>query len=458
VYLANLAPMVWRKLRGVVALSVAVCSPSTSRRLARIAAAALGLAGCASDPPKPPEVCSAPQGSSAAVQSLVTGDTAFAVDFFAPAVTASEGNAATAVAVSGTGSNVVLSPYSVSAAMAMVDVGAAGATRTQIEAVMQLPASATTEAPAYAALACGAETDATSNGNQLEIADGLWVQSGLSLEPTFTSVLEQGYDAPPQQVDFQGNPSAAASAINAWVSSATQGNVPSLLGPTDIDGTTRVVIVNAIYFKGSWAAAFDANQTRPQPFTLSDGTQISVPTMTGNVNAGVNETSALTVVELPYKGGGLAMDIFMPSTASGGLAQFESGLTASTLDAALAALGGQQSVDLDLPKFSFTTSVELAPVLEGMGIMDAFEPGVANLSGVDGAMDLSVQAVVQQALIEVDEEGTVAVAATAVTESDDGIAEESLSVEIDQPFLFLIRDTRSGAILFMGHVVNPSSG
>ena len=445
----------WLFDEAIAGAALALLRRMSQRVLASgILVGALMTSACTQDPPKP-EVCSAPQGNSAAVESLVSGDTAFAVEFFAPAVTASEG--AAAMALSTTGSNVVLSPYSVSATMAMVDVGAAGATQTQIEDVLQLPGPAATEAPAYAAVACGEETDATSDGNQLYIANGLWVQKGLSIVPTFESVLANGYDAPAQQVDFAGNPTAAASTINAWVSTATQGNVPSLLGSQDVDAETRLVIVNAIYFKGSWATAFDASQTGPQPFTLGDGTQISATTMTGNVNAAFTEDATLTVVELPYKGGGLAMDFFMPSPASGGLPDFEGALTASTFEASLKGLGSQQSIVLYLPKFSFKTSVELAPVLEGMGIMDAFEMGVADLSGIDGATDLTVHAVVQQALIEVDEQGTVAAAATAATVCNcDGVIEPT-TIQINHPFFFLIRDTRTGGILFMGHVVNPSS-
>lgn len=136
--------------------------------------------------------------------------------------------------------------------------------------------------------------------------------------------------------------------------------------------------------------------------------------MNATVNAAYSWSKDLTVVELPYKGGGVAMDFFMPAQPSG-LSQFESTLTPAVLSAALSGLGGQSQVVLYLPKFSFTTSVELAPVLQGMGITDAFEPMVADFSGIDGNTDLSVSAVVQQALVEVDEQGTVAAAATAVS-------------------------------------------
>jgi serpin B len=215
--------------------------------------------------------------------------------------------------------------------------------------------------------------------------------------------------------------------------------------------------VNAIYFKGNWADGFDPTMTAPRQFTLSNGTTTMVPTMTATVNLTSSWSSNLLVAELRYKGNALVMDVLMPQGSSS-LATFESTLAPDTLDAALASLGPTLTATVTyLPKFSFTTHVELASVLEGMGISDAFSPGVADFSGMDGAMDLSIGAVVQQAFVEVDETGTVAAAATAVSAcSNCGAVEEPPTVTIDQPFLFLIRDRRDGSILFMGHVVNPA--
>lgn len=395
---------------------------------------------------QPPPVCSAPQGSASAAQSLATDDTAFALAFYPPALTAA-----------GSGGNVVLSPYSVSATMTMVDVGAAGSTESQIENVLHLPGSGTAEAPAYAALACGEETDGSSKGNELLIANSLWAQQGLPFEKAFESTLETGYGAPLQQVDFEGDPAGAVTRINGWVSDETQGEVPSLLHPGDVTEKTHLAIVNAVYFKGAWATAFDASQTGPQPFTLSNGSQISATTMNGTVNLRAGNSQTLTVVELPYRGGSLAIDFFMP-TAPDGLAAFEATLTPGVLGDALAMLENNQ-VPLYLPKFSFTTRLALVPILSGMGMTDVFVPEQANLSGMDGAMDLSVSTVVQQALVEVDEQGTVAAAATAAVGCSNcgGSAVAVIEpIRIDQPFLFLIRDTDSGGILFMGHVMNPS--
>lgn len=187
--------------------------------------------------------------------------------------------------------------------MMMVDVGAAGETASQIETALHLPGSGTAEAAAYGGLACGTQADGSSNGNALDVANALWGQQGVSFETAFLNVLAQGYGAPLQTVDFASDPTAATTTINNWVSQATQGDITSLLGPNDVDADTRLVLVNAVYFKGTWATGFDPTMTASQPFTLADGSQTMVTTMTGTIQTSVAYSSKLTVVELPYKGG-----------------------------------------------------------------------------------------------------------------------------------------------------------
>jgi serpin B len=416
-----------------------------TRALVPTVMACVAASGCTNkSAAPPPPVCSAPQGGSSAAQALASGDSAFAVALFQPAVTSV-----------GATQNVIVSPYSVSATLTMVDVGAAGETDTQLQSVLQLPGNGATIAPAYAALACEDESDGTSNGGDLSIANSLWGQQGTSFQSSFLSTLSGGYEAPLQQVDFESDPGAATSTINGWVSGETQGEIPTLLQPGDLDSSTRLVIVNAVYFKGAWATGFDANGTAPRSFTLADGTQVSVPTMSGTVTLGMGSVQGSAIYELAYKGNGLAMDFIVPT---GSLSSFESGLTSASLAATVASLGSPQTgVQLYVPKFSFTTTLALVPILQGLGITDLFDPTRANLSGMDGAMDLYVATVVQQAIVEVDETGTVAAAATAAGVSASAF-EEPTTVTIDQPFLFLIRDTKNGSILFMGQVQDPRQG
>jgi serpin B len=396
--------------------------------------------GCTSSASPPPAVCGAPQGSTASVRSLAGDDTAFAVALYGPALMAA-----------GAGRNAIVSPYSVSATLTMVDVGAAGDTDAQIRSVLHLPGNGATVAPAYAALACENETDGSSAGNQLLVANSLWGQQGTAFQPAFLSTLSSGYDAPMQPVDFAGSAGAATAAINAWVSKQTQAEIPSLLQPADLDPATRMVVVNAVYFKGVWDTGFDPAHTSPQPFTLADGTQVSVPTMSGSVRFASGSLGGVSVYELPYKGGAMAMDFVVPD---GALSDFEASLTPDGLDAALATLGSFSSSEMSLPKFAFTTRHVLTPVLEGLGMTDLFDPLKANLSGISASEPLFVSAIVQQALVEVDEQGTIAAAATQGDVAE-GLAENF--VAIDHPFLFLIRDTNAGSILFMGRVEDPRS-
>jgi serpin B len=402
------------------------------------------VAGCTAQPApaSPPAVCGAPQGSLADAQQLAADDTAFALAFYPQAAKAA-----------GATGNLIVSPYSVSTTLTMVDTGVAGETDTQLRAALHLPGSGAAVAPAYAALACADETDGTASGDQLSVANAVWAQQGKTFEAAFLSTLSKGYQAPLQLADFVHDAAAATSTIDAWVSQQTQGQIPALLQAGDVDASTRMVLVDAVYFKGTWQTGFDPGQTSSQPFTLANGTTVSVPTMSATVAVGIGAGQGPSIYELPYKGGALAMDFVLPVQGSS-LPDLVSSLTPGSLAAGLASLSVEQT-DVLLPKFAFKTRLELSPLLAGMGMPDLFDPAKADLSAMDGAKDLSIGAVVHQATVEVDESGTVATAATSAS------ATTSVAISpvtIDRPFLFLIRDTRSGSILFMGQVQDPRQG
>jgi serpin B len=232
--------------------------------------------------------------------------------------------------------------------------------------------------------------------------------------------------------------------------------IPQLLGPNDVTTETRLVLADAIYFKGTWAEKFEASNTSPQPFTLADGSMTMVDTMNGLMDVKASETADLTLLEIPYQGGDVVMDFFMP-TGAGSLTTFETGLTSASLAAALRNLGASGADIVYVPKFTQSTQVELKTVLESMGMTDAFDPTKADFSKMDGAMDLSIGAVVQQARIEVDENGTTAAAATAVDTCSCAVVAEPNTVHIDHPFMFLLRSTPTGSILFMGQVAQPAT-
>src|SRR5580704_3382378 len=189
--------------------------------------------------------------STPATRALASGDARFAVAVYGPAA----GGA-------GPGQNLLVSPYSVSATLTMLAAGAAGETESQMQSVLALPDTPANVAPAFAELACEDES-AASYGQVLALANSVWVQAGKTYEPAFLSLLSSGFGAPLQQVDFATNPSAAIASINAWVSSATDGGIPSLVGPTDLDEHARLALVDAVYFRGAWATPFDPALTSP---------------------------------------------------------------------------------------------------------------------------------------------------------------------------------------------------
>jgi serpin B len=409
--------------------------------------AALTLPACSAnpgtaDPPAPkPAACSAPQSDLSSAKALATANTTFSLAMYPKTV-----------AQAGTTANLIVSPYSASVALTLLQGGAAGQTAAQIQAALDLPGNAKSIAPAYATLACTDETDGSSSGNTLTISNAVWAQKGMTLMKPFVSLLASGYAAPLQQTNF-ANATAAVADIDGWVSHATDGQIPQLLRPSDVSINTRLVLVNAVYFHGAWATAFDPSDTAPAPFTLADGTKTNVPTMSGSgITASGSIGANLTALELPYKGGAIVMDFLMPS---GSLTEFEAGLTSESLDSALHGMSKSQ-FDISLPKFSFKNSLRLIPILEQLGMLDVFMPHVADLSGIDGTRDLYVNLVVQDAMVEVDEQGTVAAAATAVEVSQTTGVVEALSIVIDRPFLFLIRDVSTGSVLFMGRVENPA--
>jgi serpin B len=334
----------------------------------------------------------------------------------------------------------------------MVGAGASGETASQIQSALKLPFALTDVAPTFAGLACGDETDGSANGNQLSSANAVWAESGTTFEPAYLTTLSKGFGAPIENADFQLNPGLAVTAINEWVSQHTDGQIQNLLDTSDVTSATRIVLVDAMYFNGTWDTGFDPSQTTDFSWKLLDGTEVQVPTMSGEVNVGSGFTDTMQIIELPYQGDVLAMDFLVPNAPPADFSKFEAMLTAEVLEGAFSAVSAYTQQQLYLPKFSFGSTVPLIPVLQGLGISDAFKPGVADFSGMDGMQDLYVSFVIEQAHVVVDESGTVASPLSAAA-----LALESV-LSIDQPFVFVIRDTTSGSILFMGHVTDPRQG
>ncbi|HUB09894.1 MAG TPA: serpin family protein [Myxococcales bacterium] len=394
----------------------------------------------------PPPTCSAPAADAGAVSALETANAAFATDVFGQL----EGGA--------DGGNFFYSPFSISAALTMTYEGAATGTAQQMAQALHVDSIAAADVPpAFAQVDCQVQTDGQDQGNQLDVANRLFGQSGKTFEAPFLSVLGTDYGAPLQTVDFS-TPSAAAAAaqtIDSWVSGQTDGEIPQLLQASDVAGAA-LVLANAIYFKGAWASAFPASATQAGPFTTGSGAQVQVPLMNQTASFPYYAGAGFALLELPYQGGKIAMDVLLPTTANG-LATLAASFTGSAFQGWVSQLSATQ-VAVTLPRFTLTSRFQLPPVLEALGMTDAFEPLVADFSGMDAAHDLYLSAVIHQATVDVDESGTTAAAATAVVATGASAVIEPLAFDADHPFLFVLRDVPTNTLLFVGQVEDPSQG
>jgi serpin B len=287
----------------------------------------------------------------------------------------------------------------------------------------------------------------------LNIANAIWGQKDYAFLDAFLDRLALNYGAGLRVLDFGGAPEESRIIINDWVSDQTEGRIQNLIPQGAIDPLTRLVLTNAIYFNAAWANPFQEEATRDGPFTLLDGSRITVPMMHQTESFGYARGEGYQAVELPYDGHELSMVLLLPERD--GFGAFEDSLDADQAQAITQNLKRGQ-VALTMPKFEFDSRFSLKQALEAMGMPAAFSGG-ADFSGMTGSTDLFISNVLHKAFVSVDEEGTEAAAATAVVMKLSVAAEEPVAVTIDRPFVFLIRDTRTGAILFVGRVVDPGA-
>jgi len=351
--------------------------------------------------------------------------------------------------------NLIFSPYSISTCLGMTYDGARTETAQQMAQALDLSTNQGLVGAGFGALQTELDKLRGEDGIEFTLANGLWTQQGFPFLPDFLGNATSNYQAVVKQVNFVTGADSVRGDINQWVAEKTQGIIVNLLAPGTVTRQTRLVLVNAIYFKGAWASPFSTNATTVQPFHVSPGQTVGVSLMNQTEFVGYYKSDSLQAVELPYQGNNVAMVVLLPADA-GGLAQLEASLTPQALAQVLTNLA-VQSVNVLLPKFSFQMTANLIPDLQSLGMTDAFIPGVADFSGMDGTNDLSIDVVVHKAFVDVDEAGTVAAAATAV-----GVGVMAIPgpppppvFRADHPFLFMIRDTLSGSILFLGRVADP---
>jgi serpin B len=378
---------------------------------------------------------------------FVEGNSAFAFDLYQ--------------ALKGKEGNLLYSPYSISLALAMTYAGARSETAEQMADTLHFLLEQDRLHPAFnwldAELASRGKGAAGKSGEgfRLNIVNAIWGQKNYNFLAEFLDVLAENYGAGLRILDFTTETEKSRAAINQWVSDQTEGRIKDLMPSGAINEQTRFVLANAIYFNAAWENPFNKGGTADGPFYLLDGGQVTVPMMRQMEHFGYADGEGYQAVELPYDGNELSMVILLPT--SGNFTAFEEGLQAQQVYDIISRLQ-PTNVALTMPKFEFDSEFSLKDTLAGMGMPDAFSPDEADFSGMTGNRELFISYVAHKAFVSVDEAGTEAAAATGVS---GGLTwpgpEVTVEVTIDHPFIFLIRDIKTGAILFVGRVLNPAA-
>jgi serpin B len=391
--------------------------------------------------PTPPvnDTGATPEGTN----SVVNANTQFALDLYSK-FKDQEGN-------------IFFSPYSISTALAMTYEGARGETASEMQSVLHIPADPGARRPPFASIYN--DINAPVKSYTLSTANALWAQEGYEFLEDYTTTVETYYGGRVTNLDFAGNPEASRQTINSWVEDQTNDKIKDLIPQGALDSLTRLVLTNAIYFKGTWELQFDEANTRDEPFytTPVQTVTASMMRLTGSDDAVfpyAEDGDNVQILELPYEGDDLSMLIILPEKGKPVPALTPEKLTDWR------ALLVEQRVDIYIPKFKFETKYFLADTLAGMGMPAAFAAGAADFSGMDGTRELFIQSVIHQAFVEVNEEGTEAAAATGVVVGLTAMPEEPVIpvFRADHPVLFIIQQKDTGNILFMGRVSDPTSG
>jgi len=409
---------------------------------------ASGMLACSAPPAEAVDVVqsdkprdTSPPAVATDIDKLVEGNSAFAFDLYQ--------------ALKGEEGNIFYSPYSISMALAMTYGGARGDTERQMADAMRFLLPQDRLHPTFNSLdiALASRGEAQQDeGFRLHIANSIWGQQGFKFLDSYLDLLAENYGAGLRVIDFIKNTELARQTINDWVSEQTEQKIKDLIPQGAINEATRLVLANAIYFNAAWAYPFYEESTFNGDFFLVDGGKVTVPMMHQTESFGYAEGADYQAVELPYDGDELSMVILLPR--QGLFNQFEAALNSQVVESIIEEIRYRE-VALSMPKFSYESSFGLKQALTALGMGDAFAPGAADFSGMDGAKDLFIQDVVHKAYISVDEAGTEAAAATGVIVGLTAMP-DTVQVDIDSPFIFLIRDIETGTVLFVGRVMNPA--
>ena len=390
-------------------------------------------------PDDPSAQVSDDQGGS--VSKVVQGNNEFAADFYSHLKDKTSGN-------------LFFSPYSLSAALAMTYAGAAGETQKQMAEVLHftVPEQELHEGMArlHSILLAG-----KTKGYELRVANRLWGQEGYQFLPEFLQATRKYYGADLGVLDFAQNAEAARQEINDWVARQTEDKIEDFLAHGVLNGLTRLVLTNAVYFNGNWQERFITYATKDTPFHLSADKEVTVPMMCQGKHFRYRATDDCQVLQMPYAKNHVSMIVLLPKEI-GGLTQLEKKLTHENLGEWAKGLS-KELVIVYIPRFRMTSQFNLKATLQSMKMTLAFDQK-ADFSRISPREGLYISAVIHRAFVDVSEEGTEAAAATGISspKSKPPLQSEKPPVfRADHPFLFLIRDNRTGSVLFMGRVVNP---
>jgi serpin B len=383
----------------------------------------------------PPAVIARPESK------VVKDNNTFALDLYAQ--------------LAGEKDNLFFSPFSISTALAMTYAGARGQTATEMAQTLHFPLNQQELHPAFARLLKEMNGKNNKGSLELHLANALWGQKGYGFRNEFLEVTKANYGAGLREVGFVQAADEARQTINRWVEEQTQNKIKDLIQPGILTPMTRLVLTNAIYFKAAWQYPFSEYATKQEEFQVTPDKKVPVPMMHQVKGFNYLDGGTFQLLEMPYQGRQQSMLVFLPKTGDG-LAEFEKTLTAKNLESWLGKCSTQQ-VTVAFPKFKFTRAFELNKTLSAMGMPLAFSDR-ADFSGMDGRKDLYISNVIHKAFVDVHEKGTEAAAATAVV-----VATKSAppapkhEFRADHPFVFVIRDHRTGSILFLGRVTNPQA-
>jgi serpin B len=373
--------------------------------------------------------------------AVVEGNNAFAIDLYGQLRTQS--------------GNLFFSPESISTDLAMTYAGARGDTAAEMAKTLHFTLPPQRLHPAMGGLL--GDLNAPHDGYKLRVANALWAQQGYTFLDDFLKLTNSDYGAGFKQVDFKDATEAARLKINQWVEQQTDNKIKDLLQPGVLSSRTRLVLTNAIYFKGDWQTQFDKAQTRDEDFHLSAAQNVKAPMMHREGGFNYFDGGTFQILEIPYKSAELSMIVLLPNDV-GGMFALEQSLTAPNTRQWLGQLRPVPKVIMTLPKFKMTQQFELQDTLGAMGMTLAFDAH-ADFSGMTGNREFYISAAIHKAYIDVNEEGTEAAAATAVVMRSMMARMQQPAPPVfraDHPFIFLIRDNRSGGILFMGRVTDPT--